>query len=280
MHLISIVRQQYHKWFYDRRLAARESMQIDLRTRERQLEIQSGERNDVPFAVLLHLTPPALGSVPMERVGGSADGSYVVPTSNFSAATLVSLGVGNVVNFEIDMLGRGISVALVDGTVEDPCLGDETTFLPLMVGTGEGQTTVDDLLAMLDLDGQPVLLSVDIEGAEWEAFHPDSLSDKNLSHIPWFTIELHEIHRLFLVGKEAGRMSETLERILSSFQSVYVSVNNSARMVHFDEVTIPPVVEVTFVRRDLIQSDVEASKTPTIRNAPLQQPISWPFGPV
>ena len=272
------VRRQYHKWFYDPLLTRREARHIDLRFRERQLEIQRGMRNELSFEILHRLTPQAIGSVPTERIGGSSDGSYVVPCSDFGAATLLSLGVGNLVNFEIDMLARGLSAVLVDGTVQDPCLGEKSTFLQAMVGTGMDQITIDDLFRTLDLEGQSVVMSVDIEGAEWEAFHSDSLSDKNMRCIPWFTIELHEIQRLFLVGREAERMFQTLERILSSFQSVFVSVNNSAKMVDFDSGAVPPVVEVTFVRRDLIQTGLPASKLAPIRNAPLQPPISWPYG--
>lgn len=281
MNPILTMRQLYHKLYYDDALAKREYKHIELRHQQRLRELAESKRNTRSVDSLRFLTPPAIGSPLLNRLGGNSDGGYFVPLSNFGATKLLSLGVGGVILFEEDMAKRGVYCALVDGTVPPPVMKGSHIFLSKMVGLGPGRVTIDSLLQELNWVHERVLFSVDIEGGEWDAMHKDSLSDRSMLNIPWLTIELHELHTLFLEGPKSVRMWDTLNRLMQVFDPVYLNVNNTALAVQIDGVSLPPVVELTLVRKNLVKEDFrlvkEDFRASSIRNSRFQPPITWPF---
>jgi len=92
-----------------------------------------------------------------------------------------------------------------------------------------------------------LLLQMDIEGGEWAV-----LLDASPEVLRRFRVVVMEIHGLDRLLDEHGfsTISTALDRLLGDFHLVHAHPNNYARYVLRGDTIIPPVLEVTFLRKD------------------------------
>ncbi|WP_114284834.1 FkbM family methyltransferase [Sulfitobacter sp. DFL-23] len=197
---------------------------------------------------------PYKSDVPLVRIGGAADGGYLVPDVLDGLVACFSPGVSESMDFDMDMMNRGVpsfmADASVDGLVEDHPLA---TFDKLFIGpkTDGEFITLDDWVARYAPKSGDMILQMDIEGAEFTTL--PTVSDTTLSRFRIVVLELHNMGRVFRAGKLA-EYEAMMDKLLCHYTVVHTHVNNCAPLVTAAGVNVPPVLELTLLRHDFVKN--------------------------
>jgi hypothetical protein len=200
------------------------------------------------------------------RIGNPCDGGYVV-LKEIAEQTkdCYSFGIGEDIGFEIDFfnLFPGTSFYLFDPTItsipKSP-KGFNYIFTNIGIGNGYGTCNMETQ--------KESLLKVDIEWNEWDAFfHMPYSQLKKFSQI---LVEFHIVHaepkqgltpyfRDFYnsVYKHVNdeifiRYMAVLNKLNTFFYCYHIHANNSLPITDMDGHMIPPLLEMSFVRKDLV----------------------------
>lgn len=223
------------------------------------------------------------------RRGATHDGGYLVP-ANLISSMLISLGLGDNWQFEIDMLkNKQIKKFIVfDHTVSMPSLIKSSIklnrklparFYRLIVlfryirdfiffsnlhvkkkvtSKGNGENLEISLTRIFenylsDIDSS-IVLKIDIEGYEYEII--EQISSEN-QRIALLIVEFHQIHA------RRSEFKKALDLIKADFILIHTHYNNFGLV---DDDLIPDVCEFTFITRDLFKenSRVEFLPHPTL----------------
>jgi hypothetical protein len=188
---------------------------------------------------------------PLIRVGSSADGGYLVPDDLDGLVGMVSPGVACEASFDLEMAGRGLTVAMADASVDGPPLSHPNfRFHKKFVDTFESETTLTlETLVDVASGGRPgdLLLQMDIEGAELRTLlHAPSAV---LERFRIMVIEFHDMHRLFdPFGLDVW--TQLFDKLLRTHGIVHNHPNNHCPVEWSEGVGIPQVFEMTLYRCD------------------------------
>ena len=177
------------------------------------------------------LLQPVTTGYPLIRLGSPSDGGYLVPDCLSGIECCVSPGVCE--NFELEELmanNYGIRSVMCDPSHDPPenlhpLLRFDRVALSSTTNVLEGKISMDDLLGAHDLsDANPLMLSMDIEGVEYEVL--PSVNDWSK-----FRIIVIEFHFFAVFHRSEGldllqTFSESLQRILDKFDVVHFRPNN------------------------------------------------------
>ena len=200
---------------------------------------------------------PVMLSEPLTRLGADADGGYVVPELRRPYDAIFSPGVADNASFEEEYLLRykDCRAFLLDGSIrENPMrnsrLSPRVEFEASFLGSRKAQGFVTlEAWVNSKYRGNNALLQVDIEGHEYEVFLSarDSILEK-------FSTIIIELHGLNMLGTREGctLVSALANRLSSVFVIAHIHVNNYAKPINLNNLKIPTVLEVTWVRRDLV----------------------------
>ena len=196
------------------------------------------------------------------RMGGEKDGGYLVPDDIDGVSACFSPGVNTVADFELELTKRGIKCYLADASVEAPPVANplfdfEKKFLGSR--TENHFITLGDWVDSKSPGDGDLILQMDIEGAEYGVLH--ATSDALLKRFRIIIIEFHDLDHLYdSFSFEFLRL--TFERLMESFEVVHVHPNNCEHPVRVGDITVPPVMEVTFLRKDRVTSKTQRSDFP------------------
>lgn len=210
--------------------------------------IRAGDRE--AGGAILAMLQPFRAPVPMIRIGPEKDGGYVLPDDLDGIVACFSPGVSNVLGFDEEVAACGIPCFLADGSVEgpeDPPPG--MCFEPLFLGgaSGDGVIALDDWVCGRAPEAGDLMLQMDIEGAEYDVLSASSA--EVLSRFRIIVLEYHRLGSLF-VKEERDRISPALEALARDFEVVHVHGNNYEKPLRVGGRRFPPVLEVTYLRRD------------------------------
>jgi hypothetical protein len=205
------------------------------------------------------------------RMGNEADGGYVMIDDFEGVDVALSLGINDDITWDLAVADRGLKIYQFDHTVADPAPDDDRMeFSPTMIAahTREGSINLEDLAKRHDKGGDQknILLKMDIESWEWEAFD-------TLEHVGAFSQIVCELHYLQGLADPIFRQKvrRCLEKIHQHYALVHVHGNIHGGLSHMAGVTFPNVLEVTFVNRsryqveetdELFPGDLDASCDP------------------
>jgi hypothetical protein len=231
------------------------------------------------FATALH--PQAVDLV---RIGPTDDGGYLLPDVLDGIEACFSPGVGTCSDFELACAERGMQVFLADATVDGPAAEHPNFhFIPKFIGGYDDDSTIS-----LDawVDGScpgtgDLLLQMDIEGAEYA-----SLLAATPALLRRFRAMAIEFHFLGQLGEDPffAIAAAVFAKLLTEHDVVHIHPNNYCDIVDVAGVPTPQVMEFTFVRRDLIESDDWATQFPhplDVENDPtkvMPLPAAWFHG--
>jgi hypothetical protein len=193
-------------------------------------------------------------SVELVRVGGENDGGYLVPAFLEEIDYCFSPGVDYTATFEAALGKRyGVKSFLADASVSSaPASGFEHEFLKKFLGarTDGDFITLSDWVGASNIEEDAnVVLQMDIEGGEYDVLLFESA--EFFARFPWMVIEFHRCDRLFLKDFHVI-FSTCFEKIFRNFSICHVHPNNCCGIAVVEGVELPRVVEVTFVRNDLV----------------------------
>ena len=232
---------------------------------------------------LLEALRPEPGfSVDLERYGAKNDGGYVIHSHLARNSHLLSLGVGDNVTFDKDLVGIVKTVTLCDFSIAElPVEIPNARFIrkkvvPRVIDSSS-EVTLSGLLDELP-EIEAVTLKMDIEGYEWEI-----LTDFNWAGYPQIHQLIVEFHGILQQAKEfqATKMLECLMSLKSYFVVVNFHPNNYGDFECFLNVPIPDVIELTLIRRSLVTINSNSSKglleNHNAPNNPVAPEIYFPF---
>ncbi len=184
------------------------------------------------------------------RLGGAADGGYLVPDDLAGLRACFSPGVAGSSRFEAALAARGVPSHLMDPSVDGAAGGfvpASFTRAALAASSGEGRLSLEDWVAAAEPDGTgDLLLQMDIEGAEYA-----SLIAAPRALLARFRVIVIELHGLHLLGEPAFfTMFEAFsQKLLLDHGVVHLHPNNDVPRVRIGGVAVHPVLEVTLLRR-------------------------------
>ncbi|HEY4375115.1 MAG TPA: FkbM family methyltransferase [Burkholderiales bacterium] len=205
---------------------------------------------------------PVATNHPLVRVGGAADGGYLVPDDLAGIGACFSPGVADSSSFELDMADRGIPCFMADFSVDGPAAEhplfrfDKKFLGPVDAGVHMRLATWVEKYVPGHSD---LLLQMDIEGAEYGVIMDTPI--EVLRRFRILAIEFHHLHALCdKFGFDLIHLS--FMKLLQDFEVVHLHPNNCAAPVHLGRYAIPPVLEITLLRRDRISHRSPASLFP------------------
>jgi hypothetical protein len=217
-------------------------------TSPRELEIQGspllGERSR---SLVSYLRPTILEVASLKRYGSVADGGYVIPIKAINNSKfLISGGIKTNNEFEIELANLGIIGIQIDNSIDTPPKDHKNlTFKRATLG-GTSGVLIDDLLRTFDSTSQGVL-KLDIEGSEYETL----AEVKSFIRFTTIILELHNLHKI--VDDQFWEVLKSiLEKFSKSHSVVFLTPNNCCGFSIIGGVPIPNVLEVTWLRNDLV----------------------------
>ena len=204
---------------------------------------------------LLNKLQPVSCDKELIRLGPAGDGGYLVPDDLAGIEACFSPGVGFDSIFEKDCADRGMKVFLADGSLDKPSQSHELfVFTKKHIGitTNDNFMTIDDWVKSSWPDSRDdLLLQMDIEGSEYEVLLV--ASDELLKRFRIIVIEFHSLNELW--SKPFFKMaSQVFEKLLQTHICVHNHPNNCADSVKFEDIELPIVTELTFLRNDRISN--------------------------
>ncbi len=197
------------------------------------------------------------------RVGPNYDGGYLVPDDLEGIETCFSPGVGPSSAFEISCANLGMEIYLADKSVNGPAENHKNFhFTKKFIGpyTNDSYMTMDSWVDDVLMDKKSdLLLQMDIEGFEYFTFM--NMSERLLIRCRIILVEFHNLEKLWNT-EYVEVISTTLEKLNLTHTCVHVHPNNCSRAKERHNLTIPDVIELSFLRNDRIRSKTPATIFP------------------
>ena len=114
-----------------------------------------------------------------------------------------------------------------------------------------------------------MILKIDCEDCEWNVFI------KGSSQLSRFRSIIAEFHWLDLVSRHR-RYLEAMKRVLANFTVVHAHECNHFPPKHFGNYSIPAVLEVTFVRNDLVATMTRCVNPPYLQELDHPEKVNTP----
>lgn len=193
------------------------------------------------------------------RVGGHEDGAYLIPDDIEGIESCFSPGVYNFKNFEDELtIKYGIKCHMCDFTSDPkkfltPLIDGMQTFEKKWLDTtgNDDSISLKDWLNKYSPDPtKDLMLQIDIEGAEYPNLLPADEAVINRFRI--IVIEMHHLQAF----KDPEQLSVQVGPLLEKFDRTHICVHahpNNCRKDFIDHETglnIPPLIELTYLRRD------------------------------
>lgn len=199
---------------------------------------------------LLKALHPVKTNFELVRIGGNNDGGYLLPNDLEGITTCFSPGVDVTASFEKDLLERGIKSHLADASVDGPPDGLEVASFEKLFLSGVPDDDHMTLEQWTRRSGGYIgdwILQMDIEGAEYETLlaTPPNI----LSRFRIIALELHAADQWFH-PIAWGCVRTFFNRLLEDFHVVHNHPNNNCPFIQVDDILLPTVFELTFLRKD------------------------------
>ncbi|MBB5036799.1 hypothetical protein HNQ64_001033 [Prosthecobacter dejongeii] len=232
--------------------------------------------------VFLKVLQPMESSSELLRLGRNEDGGYVVTERMLEEATaLFTYGVGWDISFEEHFVRQtGKKAFLFDHTIRQLPASVKSTENIELFSEGIAPAskpsfgTFAEHLQKLGYSHSPVILKMDIEGAEYEVL--ENLKPTNLINVVGLTVEFHWL------GQEAYRLRllNIVRKLSFQYFIAHVHGNNYSELFEIGNVSFPRCIEITFARRPCV--GVSTRRYPVTGldypNAPGKLDYQLPFG--
>lgn len=268
------VRNALDGWQPDSRLeeVSRRLANIERQTaRAGDVLVHNGTDAQRAAALLRMLEPRDAVGARYVRLGRDNDGGYVMVADLLAGGVAYSLGISDDVSWDRAMAERGYDVFQYDHTIEtlpesNKRFRFEKTGICGFAQDDEVFRSLDTLIARNGHAGRDdLVLKIDIEGAEWDVF--STILDSTLLRFSQIVVEFHWFDK---AGDNEffGKAYAALSKLGTHFVPVHVHANNHYDFRVVGGVVVPPLVEVTYIRRGTLQTDPCTRTFPTDLDQP------------
>ncbi len=198
------------------------------------------------------------------RIGTDLDGGYLVPNDLLGVDACFSPGVSVTSDFELEMANRGIKCFMADYSVDGPALKhDLFYFEKKFIGSENNDMymTLNNWVTTKTPSHRDMILQMDIEGSEYKVIL--DTAPKILRQFRIIIIEFHDLEQI-LSKLGFSFINQAFEKLLRDFEIVHIHPNNimKAKRAIFKDYEIPPVLEMTFLRKDRIKNRKSSNQFP------------------
>ncbi len=191
------------------------------------------------------------------RLGNrTGDGGYVMVDDFTDIRAALSLGIGSDISWDVEMTQRGVEIYQYDHTVDPPaeCAVNPRLHFHRWGIAGKADPalrlkTIGDILSdeMAGHAGD-LILKIDIDGYEWDAFA--QMPDEVLRRFRQICIEIH--NPLGRPAQRARRLRNlsVLRTLHRWFAPVHLHANNAGPVRELCGLKVPKLLEITYLRRD------------------------------
>jgi hypothetical protein len=242
-----------------------------------------------PIVEALGLLTPFDIDIPKRRIGPRTDGGYVFADSISASQAVVSYGIATEYQFDRIMAEAGHKVYMFDHTIE----GIDATHANMMwhregvAGVTDPASrlyTVEDHLARHGVEGDRLILKMDVEGAEFDSI--GLMSDDTLGRFEQIVMEIHYLANLDNARFRAGAV-RMLRKLNQHFTLFHVHANNCDGPNGLHIVSGMPVsnlLELSYVRTSAVKRTPSRTLYPTVfdyANVRAKDKLLWffPFMP-
>jgi hypothetical protein len=241
------------------------------------------------FEALTLLTPYDVDKSKV-RIGANSDGGYILLADLSPDQPVISYGISVEYTFDRCMAERGHTVHMFDPTIlgisaPHPNMRFFREGIAGATRYEESLFTIEEHLARHNIQGDHIVLKMDVEGAELEAL---SATDEGV--LRRFAQIVVEVHRLDRLGEQDYRelFHAAFERLNRHFTLFHAHANNydGSDKFHFvDGMPLSEVIELSYVRTDLVARQPSATVYPTnldYPNVAQRDKLMWfyPFMPL
>jgi hypothetical protein len=196
------------------------------------------------------------------RIGGENDGGYLVPNDLEGITTLFSPGVDQTADFELYFANKGVECLMADYSVDSPPINHlNFKFVKKYLGTQNDDVfmTLQDWIDQSGKHDNDLILQMDIEGAEFGV-----LLHTDISTLRRFRIIVIEFHKMADIYHKLGYelINHVFNKLLTEFIPVHIHPNNGGETVKWKGFAVPPLVEITFIRKDRVKSHQPVGRFP------------------
>jgi len=195
------------------------------------------------------------------RIGTLGDGGYVLPNDLLSISSLLSIGIGSEVSFDLHFAKLGVPIYQYDPTVEAPPISHPNfEFHKIAWGevNNDSTRTLETMNKIHRLDEtHDAILKFDTEGAEW-----NTIPFIDINILKNYRIIVCELHGMSSIGNDTFRktVEKTMKILTNSHTVVHLHANNCCGIHIVEGIPIPAVVELTLLRND--RSDFSTYQSP------------------
>lgn len=193
------------------------------------------------------------------RFGRDNDGGYIMIDNIIESHGIAySFGISDDVSWDYDLAERGYTIFQYDHTIDRlPKNHPNFHFSKIgLCGIGEDGNEMLSIENIIDINGHRnknnMILKIDIEGDEWKVF--STISPEILKMFDQIVVEYHWFDRIY-DDKLYQTMYKALKNISNLFTPVHVHGNNHYDIKIIGGVPVPQLVEVTYVRSEILKTD-------------------------
>ncbi|MEM1243936.1 MAG: hypothetical protein AAGG80_03855 [Pseudomonadota bacterium] len=217
----------------------------------------------VKSALLLQkLQPYDSTNLELIRVGNEADGGYIMANHFEKIDAAYSFGIDTDVSWDKFIAEKSIPVFMYDHTIEAlPEQHKNFHFFRTGLCGKPNLPNMKDIGSLLKENGhlgKNLLMKMDIEGYEYPAF--DAMTDEEIGCFSQIVCEIHHLHDLFYNIQRHELISRCLKKILKQMYCVHIHANNVGSVACSNGIEIPSLLELTFVRKNLMQDFMPTDK--------------------
>ena len=184
------------------------------------------------------------------RLGENNDGGYLIPNDLDGVVKNYSAGVGLLTGFEKDLEKRfSINSNLLDfNEVDKKILPKNSHFMKKKLSLQENSSEIS-INKWIEENDKEIILKIDIEGDEYSILA--NISDQNLKKVRILIIEFHDLRNL-RSNSFLSFFEKILARLDNHFYPCHLHVNNTSKIKNINDIKIPDMIEMTFIRKDRI----------------------------
>jgi Methyltransferase FkbM domain len=243
-----------------------------------------------PVVEALSLLTPYDIDKPKIRIGPKTDGGYILADCISKAQAVLSYGIGTEYRFDIELAKRGHDVYMFDHTIEGVQAENQKLYFYSEGVSGRTDEashvfSIQDHLDRHRIRGDRLLLKMDVEGAEYEAF--EELPDETLNRFEQIILEIHWLEKLDEVGFRE-RFCRVFRRLNSIFTLFHVHANNwngQNDLSIVGGIPVSSIIELSYIKSTVVHTEPSQTLYPTTFDYPnvtqFQDKLLWfyPFLP-
>ena len=212
--------------------------------------------------IILNLLKPYNLGYEFTRIGGSKDGSYILPNTLEEIKYCFSAGYGGHASFEKDLESYNIKSFLADFSYAAPKDLKNFHYDKKFIKSFNDEKSIDVnywIEKSVPESEKNMILQVDVEGSEYEVLH--AISEKNLKRFKIFVIELHHLH---MINNQIfyKYFYSCIKKIKKFYEVFYINPNNCCGVTNFQGIIFPNILEITFLNKELVKTKDKFIKIP------------------